>query len=73
MLTYKFRVKDSNKINVLKKMASDTNYLWNFVNAHIRRRWKESRVHTSAFDANRFVVGASSVLSIASPYVSSYS
>lgn len=67
MLTYKYRIKDSNKIKILKQMASDTNYLWNHVNGHIRRRWKESRFHTSPFDANKFVVGASSVLSIASP------
>lgn len=64
MLTYKYRIKDSNKIKVLKQMASDTNFLWNHVNSFIRKRWKESRKYTSEFETNKVVVGASGVLSI---------
>lgn len=64
MLTYKYRIKDSNKIKLLKQMASDTNFVWNHVNSYIRKRWKESRKYTSEFDANKVVVGASTVISI---------
>jgi putative transposase len=66
LLTYKFRIKDSNKIKILKQMASDVNFVWNHVNSYIIKRWKESRKYTSPSDACVVVVGASSVLSIAS-------
>src|SRR3954470_17788353 len=41
LLTYKFRLKDGTKRKELKALAGNCNFVWNFSNEVIRRRWRE--------------------------------
>ena len=47
LLTYRFRLKDGTRRKELKTLAGNVNFVWNFSNETIRRRWKESRFYTS--------------------------
>jgi transposase len=42
--TYKYRIKDKNKINILNKMDRDVKFVWNVINGASRKRWNESRL-----------------------------
>ena len=64
MITLKYRIKDSTSKRLLNKMASDVNFVWNYCNEFSRRRWKESRKYTSAFDLNYKFKGASKEMNI---------
>jgi putative transposase len=64
ILTYKFRMKDGTKRSELKTLAGHVNYVWNFTNEIIRRRWSESRFYTSKNDLHRLTKGASKLLEI---------
>jgi hypothetical protein len=46
-ITYQYRIKDSSIKDVLIPMSSEVNFVWNFCNDVIRRRWKESRFFTN--------------------------
>ena len=62
--TYQFRLKDGNLRLFLKKLAWETNLVWNYVNDIVRKRWKESRLYTSEADLNKLLKGSSEFLSI---------
>ncbi len=64
LTTYSYRIKDSNTKKTFSRMARDVNFVWNFSNDVIRRRWKESRKYTSKYDFNPLIKGASKELSI---------
>lgn len=64
--TVKFRIKDSNKKNLLLQMARDVNFVWNVLNSASRKKWKESRSYFHKFDPwyNQILNGASKELLI---------
>jgi putative transposase len=64
LLTYKFRLKDGTKRKELKTLAGNVNFVWNFSNEIIRRRWKESRFYTSRNDLHVLTKGSSKLLEI---------
>lgn len=45
-------------------MARDVNFVWNYSNDVIRKRWKESRRYTSGYDLGPLIRGSSKDLSI---------
>jgi len=67
--TYSYRIKDSRSKKLFSYMARDVNFVWNFSNDVIRRRWKESRKYTSGYDLNSLVKGSSKELLINSQTV----
>jgi len=69
ILTYQYRIKDSRTQKLLLRMARDVNFVWNFSNDVIRRRWKESRKYTSGYDLGPLIKGSSKELSINSQTV----
>lgn len=69
LLTYKFRLKDGTRKKELKALAGNCNYVWNFSNEVIRRRWKESRFYTSKNDLHVLTKGSSKLLEINSQTV----
>lgn len=62
--TYKFRLKDSAKRDTLKGLAGNVNFVWNFANEVIKRRWKESRLYTSRGELSLLLKGSSKLLGI---------
>lgn len=64
LLTYRFRLKDGTKRKELKALAGNVNFVWNFCNEVIRRRWRESRFYTSKSDLQVLVKGSSKLLEI---------
>jgi transposase len=64
ILTYRFRLKDGTKRDELKTLAGNVNYVWNFCNEVIRRRWQESRFYTSKNDLHVLTKGSSKLLEI---------
>jgi len=46
ILTYRFRLKDQNKRNLLKGFAGQVNLVWNTCNEVIRENWRRSRKYT---------------------------
>lgn len=50
MLTYKFRIKDSNVRNKLSKLSGSVNFVWNYANATSMLAWKRDRRWLSGFD-----------------------
>ena len=67
--TYKFRLKDSTKRDTLKGLAGDVNFVWDFANEVIKRRWKEQRQYTNRNILNPLIKGASKFLGINSQTV----
>lgn len=64
-LTYRFRIKDSNKLKLLRKMSSDVNFVWNFSNNVIRTKWKQSRRYTNNYrDVQPLLKGSSEFLTL---------
>jgi len=49
-------------------MARDVNFVWNYCNDVIRRRWKESRKYTSRYDLQKLTRGGYTDLSINAQY-----
>ncbi len=68
-LTYKFRLKDGSKRRELKLLAGQVNFVWNFSNDVIRRRWQTSRFLTSKNDLHALTKGSSKLLDINSQTV----
>jgi putative transposase len=64
LITYKFRIKDSNKTKALSNLARECNFVWNHCNEIARKRWKESRLYTGKVILNKLVKGASKELNI---------
>ncbi|HYX38077.1 MAG TPA: hypothetical protein VE954_33680, partial [Oligoflexus sp.] len=64
LLTYRFRLKDGTRRRELKALAGNVNFVWNFSNAIIRRRWQESRFYTSKNDLHVLTKGSSKLLAI---------
>lgn len=66
--TYKFRVKDSKKRKLLKKLAGTVNYVWNQCNAISRDSWftenEDEKVWVSKFDMQNKFAGQSKELGI---------
>lgn len=63
-LTYRYRLKDGNQRNQLKKLAGQVNFVWNFSNEIIRENWRRSRKYTSKNDLHALTKGASKELDI---------
>jgi transposase len=63
-VTYQYRIKDSSIKKTLIQMSSEVNFVWNFNNNIIRKRWKESRLYTDLPFLNPLNKGASKELSI---------
>lgn len=64
VLTYRYRLKDSNQRDKLKKLAGQVNFVWNFSNEIIRENWRRSRKYTSKNDLHVLTKGASRELDI---------
>ena len=64
LLTYRFRLKDGTRRKELKALAGNVNFVWNYSNEVIRRRWRESRFYTSKSDLQVLVKGSSKLLEI---------
>jgi putative transposase len=64
ILSFRYRLKDGGKRDTLKHLAGQCNFVWNFTNEIIRRRWKESRFYTSRSDLNPLLKGSSKDLEI---------
>ena len=62
--TYSYRIKDKSAGKHLDRMARDVNFVWNYCNDVIRRRWKESRKYTSRYDLQKLTRGGYTDLSI---------
>jgi transposase len=57
-ITYRFRLKDR-RLKELKRQAGAVNFVWNYCNEVMRRRWKESRKYTNESDLQKLTVGSS--------------
>jgi putative transposase len=68
-LAYKFRLKDGIHRKQLKLLAGRVNFVWNFSNEVIRRRWQTSRFFTSKNDLHALTKGSSKLLDINSQTV----
>jgi hypothetical protein len=64
LLTYQYRIKDSTVKKTLLSMSSSVNFVWNFCNDIVRRRWKESRFLTNESVLNSLTKGSSKELPI---------
>ena len=62
--TYQYRIKDSSIRDVLIPMSSAVNYIWNFCNDIVRRRWQESRFYTSESTLHELTKGASKLFNL---------
>lgn len=62
-LTYRFRLKDR-RLKELKRQAGAVNFVWNYCNEVMRRRWKESRKYTNENDLHKLTAGASKELNL---------
>jgi transposase len=67
-LTYRFRLKDR-RLKELKRQAGAVNFVWNYCNEVMRRRWKESRKYTNESDLHKLTKGAGKELGIYSQTV----
>ena len=59
ILTYQYRIKDSSTKKLLVKLASNVNFIWNFCNEVVRKRYKESRQTTNESFLNKLTKGSS--------------
>lgn len=64
VLTFRYRLKDGNQRDKLKKLAGQVNFVWNFSNEIIRENWRRSRKYTSKNDLHGLTKGASKELDI---------
>ena len=69
ILTYRFRLKEGNKVKVLKTLAGEVNFVWNFSNDVIREKWKRSRAYTDKNELHALTKGSSKELNINSQTV----
>lgn len=73
ILTYQFRIKDSNKKKQLTELASKVNFVWNYLNETSHFAWKRDRKWLSEFDFNYLLIGASKELGLSSDTMNSIS
>jgi len=73
ILTYRFRLKDQNKRNLLKGFAGQVNLVWNTCNEAIRENWRRSRKYTNKTDLNAITRGASKEMAINSQTIQAVS
>jgi len=73
ILTYRFRLKDQNKKNLLKGFAGQVNLVWNTCNDVIRENWRRSRKYTNKADLNAITRGASKAMAINSQTIQAVS
>jgi len=64
IITYKYRIKDSNAAKVLNRMAGACNYVWNYANETSALAWKRDHRWLSGFDINNLTTGTSKELGI---------
>lgn len=64
--SFKYRIKDKNKIKILDQMNRDVKFAWNVLNSASRKKWKESRKFFHKYDPffTNIFKGASIELSI---------
>jgi len=48
--TYKYRIKDKNRLKLLDQMSREVKFTWNVINAAARKKWKESRKYFHKYD-----------------------
>lgn len=58
LLTYKFRIKDSNSRCQLAKLAGEANCVWNYINTLSFRNIKEYSRFLSAYDIDKYTIGS---------------
>ena len=63
-ITYQYRIKDKSLREVLIPLSSEVNFVWNFCNGVVRRRYKESRFFTNESDLTELTRGSSKLLNI---------
>ena len=68
-LTYRFRLKDR-RLKELKRQAGAVNFVWNYCNEVMRRRWKESRNYTNESDLHKLTTGAGKEIGLHSQTIS---
>jgi len=73
--TYRYRIKDKNKLKQLEQMDRDVKFVWNVLNSASRKAWKESRKYYHKFDPwfTSITKGASKELSIHSQTIQAIS
>jgi hypothetical protein len=59
MITYKYRIKDSNTAKLLNRMAGACNFVWNYANETSQLAWKRDHKWLSGFDMNNLTTGVS--------------
>ena len=69
ILTYRFRLKEGNKVKALKTLAGEVNFVWNFSNYVIREKWKRSRAYTDKNELHALTKSSSKELNINSQTV----
>ena len=52
--TLKVRVKDKH-IPLLRRMASEVDFVWNYCNQTNRKNWRNHRQHLTGFDLNKLL------------------
>ena len=63
-ITYQYRIKDKSLREVLIPLSSEVNFVWNFCNDIVRKRYKESRFFTNESDLTELTRGSSKLLKI---------
>ena len=63
-LTYRYRLKEGNTAKQLCIMAGSVNFVWNFCNEVVRRKWSESRKLTDENQLQALTKGSSKLLPI---------
>jgi putative transposase len=64
ILTFKYRIKDSSSRRKLEKLASEVNFVWNYINNLSFQNIKLHSRFLREFDINNYTSGASKVLNI---------
>jgi hypothetical protein len=73
VLTYRYRLKDGNQRDQLKKLSGQVNLVWNVSNEVIRENWRRSRKYTTKADLNAITRGASKEMDLNSQTIQAVS
>ena len=71
ILTYQYRIKDSNSRNILNRMTSSVNYVWNYCNETSIKAIKRDHKFLSGYDLSCLTSGSSIVLGLHSQTIQS--
>jgi putative transposase len=62
--TYRYRIKDASKVNILKAMSRSVNYVWNYCNSISLEAIRNQSKFLSGFDLQKLTTGSSKELHI---------